>query len=277
MDLLPMNSTSDRCGLIRIKHPVPSFRYHLLSGYPQLSHAVFTRHGGTSQSPYDRLNTSYDVGDLPRHVAANLSIIKDALKARRLLTMKQVHGTGVLVVHKEDAWRRVRTPSADAVITDVPGLAVLVKQADCQGTILFDPNRNVVAVAHCGWRGNVADILSKVVARMRAEFGSEESDLLACIGPSLGPCCAEFVDHRVIFPECFQVFGIDSTAKFDLKAISRWQLLNAGLREENIQISDICTRCRTDLFYSYRGEGRTGRFGTVAMLRQGENHHANHH
>jgi copper oxidase (laccase) domain-containing protein len=93
-----------------------------------------------------------------------------------------------------------------------------------------------VAVTHCGWRGSVANILSKVVVRMKEEFGCKECNLLACIGPSLGPCCAEFVDHKTIFPECFQVVRVNSTANFDLKAISRRQLLSAGLRQENIQI-----------------------------------------
>jgi YfiH family protein len=276
MDPPPIINTPGRVDLIWIDQPVPYFRYPLLSVYPQLSHAVFTRHGGMSHPPYDRLNTSYDVGDHPSHVSANLAIIKDALGANQLMTMKQVHGAEILVVRTGDEIGSLQTPSADAVITDAPGLAVLVKQADCQGVILFDPYRSVMAVIHCGWRGNVANILSDAVARMKGEFGCEECDLLACIGPSLGPCCAEFVDHS-IFPEWFQVFRVNSTANFDLKAISRRQLLNAGVREENIHISHICTRCTTDLFYSHRGEGRTGRFGTVAMLRQGGTHHASVH
>jgi YfiH family protein len=276
MDPLPMKIMPDRPGLIWMERPVPYLHYSLLSSYPQLSHAVFTRYGGMSYPPYDRLNTSYDVGDLPRHVAANLAIIKDTVCAKKLMYMKQVHGTGILVIRRGDERSRVQTPSADAVITNVPDLAVLVKQADCQGVILFDPERSVLAIVHCGWRGNVANILTKVVARMKGEFGCEECDLLACIGPSLGPCCAEFVDHKMIFPEDFHAFRVN-TNYFDLKAISRRQLLNAGLRQENIQISDICTRCCTDLFYSYRGEGTTGRFGTVAMLRQGGIRHANVH
>lgn len=276
MDLLSMNVMSERSGLIWIEQPVPCFRYPLLSTYPQLSHAVFTRHGGMSPPPYDRLNTSHDVGDLPAHVVANLAIIKTSVGAARLIYMNQVHGTEILVIRTVDEMTRVETPTADAIITNVPDLAVLVKQADCQGVILFDPNRGVIAVVHCGWRGSVANILAKVVARMKGEFRCQECDLLACIGPSLGPCCAEFVDYTKIFPEYFQAFKVN-TAHFDLKAISRWQLLNAGLRGENIQISDICTRCHIDLFYSYRGEGKTGRFGTVAMLRQGETGHANVH
>jgi len=261
-----MNTAPDEPGLLWIEQPVPYFRHPLLSSYPQLSHAVFTRHGGISHPPYDRLNTSYDVGDFPRHVASNLAIIKDTLGAGKLLYMKQVHGSGILAVHTGDERGRLKPLSGDAIITDVPGLAVLVKQADCQGVILFDPGKSIVGIIHCGWRGNVGNILGKVVARMKRDFGCVAGDLLAGIGPSLGPCCAEFVDYEMIFPQSFQKFRVDTTY-FNLKAISRQQLLNAGLGEENIEISDICTRCRTDILYSYRGEGRTGRFGTVAMLR----------
>ena len=157
-------------------------------------------------------------------------------------------------------------PCADAMITNIPGLGLLVMQADCQGVIIFDPKKRVVANVHCGWRGNVANILGRVVARMAGTFGCTGSHLLAAIGPSLGPCCAEFVDHRAIFPGPFDRFRIGEN-HFDLWAISRGQLVEAGLQQENIEIAGICTRCRTDLFYSYRGEGRTGRFGTVAMLK----------
>lgn len=272
IDLPSTEIMSDRSGLIWIDEAVPYFRCPLLSACPQLSHAIFTRLGGRSHPPYDRLNTSYEVGDLPDRVAMNLALIQDTFCARELITMRQVHGTEILVIRTAGDLCETRARSADAIITNVPGLALLVKQADCQGIILFDPNRSVLAVAHCGWRGNVADILGAVVVRMKRDFASEPGDLLACIGPSLGPCCAEFVDYETLFPEHFQAFKVGQT-HFDLKAISQCQLLNAGVRHENIHISNICTRCRTDLFYSYRGEGATGRFGTVAMLRQGGLHH----
>ncbi len=161
--------------------------------------------------------------------------------------------------------RKVETPSVDAVITDTPNIAILVKQADCQGVIIFDPEKRVVANVHCGWRGNAKNILGNVVTRMKHDFGCKGRDLLATIGPSLGPCCAEFVGHEKIFPNSFEEFMVRENY-FNLWAISEWQLLNAGLRQENIEIASICTRCRTDLFYSYRGEGETGRFGSVVML-----------
>jgi len=255
--------------------PVPRFQFRLLSDYPQITHAVFTRHGGKSRPPYDSLNTSYQVGDLQDHVTANLSLIREAVGARRLVAMRQVHGTGIARARSVNGLNGGWTPCADALITDVPGVAVVVRQADCQGVIILDPEKDVLSVVHCGWRGNAANILGQVIARMKREWDCNPCSLLACIGPSLGSCCAEFVDHT-IFPKDFNAFKVDAT-HFDMKAVSRCQLLSAGLTREHIQVSDLCTRCRTDLFYSYRGERTTGRFATVAMLNQGGARHAKHH
>jgi len=265
-----MSSSSDigipvLSGLLSIRGPAPHFRYPGLSRYPQLVHGIFTRQGGTSSPPYDFLNTSYDVGDLPRNVTSNLAIIKNALNANHLIFMNQSHGDGVFVFRPERIDRKVETLPVDAVITDTLNIAILVKQADCQGVIIFDPEKRVVANVHCGWRGNTKNILGKVVAQMKRDFGCKGHDLLATIGPSLGPCCAEFVGHKKIFPNSFEEYMVRENY-FNLWAISEWQLVNAGLRQENIETASICTRCRTDLFYSYRGEGKTGRFGTVVML-----------
>jgi len=237
-----------------------------LSRYEQLAHGIFTRHGGVSQAPYDTLNTSYDTDDRPECVRENLKIIKKSIGAEHLRFMNQVHGKNILVLHQDSLTRFRKTTKADAMITDMPGLALMVKQADCQAIIIFDPIKNVVANVHCGWRGNTYDILGSVVKRMSLDFGSKASDLIAAIGPSLGPCCAEFIDYKQIFPEEFKRFMVGDNY-FDLLQISRWQLMEAGLKEENIEVSNICTRCRTDLFYSYRAEGITGRFTTVTMLK----------
>jgi YfiH family protein len=179
--------------------------------------------------------------------------------------MNQSHGDRILVMREGEYNPSTKIPSADAMITNISGLALMVKLADCQGVMIFDHKNRVLANVHCGWRGNVNNVIEKAVTRMTKEFGSSPSDLLAAISPSLGPCCAEFVTHEAIFPETFKQFMIQENY-FDLWAMSRWQLTKAGLREENIEIAGICTRCRIDLFYSYRGEGQTGRFGAVAML-----------
>jgi polyphenol oxidase len=241
-------------------------RFELLSRCAGLTHGVFTRKGGLSASPYDALNVSYSTGDQPSNVAGNLKLIKDHIGAKLIVSMNQVHGTEIIALHKED-YDDISTPTADAMITDVPSLGIMVKQADCQGIILYDAINSVTAVVHCGWRGNVLNILGAVVDRMKSEFGCEAKDLMAAVGPSLGPCCAEFTSYKEIFPQEFTEYMVADN-RFDLWEISRMQLLRAGLVRGNIEIAGICTKCNIDLFYSYRGEGETGRFGTVAMLKE---------
>jgi YfiH family protein len=249
--------------LLWIRDGVLYFRYPKLSEQGRLIHAVFTRQGGVSKAPYDSLNASYAVGDRKHRVEKNLRKIRLALDAKRLIFMNQAHGEHVQILRRDRT--REDVPTADAVITDVPHLGIMVKQADCQSVIIWDPKRKVAANVHCGWRGNVQNILGKVVSKMTETFGCRKADLSAAIGPSLGPCCAEFVSHEEIFPAMFKRFMVRD-GYFDLWAVSCWQLREAGLKEENMEVAGLCTRCRTDLFYSYRGEGKTGRFATVAMI-----------
>lgn len=245
---------------------IPFFRFSGLSGYPHLAHYVFTRQGGVSDSAFRSLNVSLSTGDMAKNVETNLSMIREITSARSLRFMNQVHGKNIAILRESNVRDGGGPLTADAMVTDVPGVALLVKQADCQAVILYDPVRNVISNVHCGWRGNVHGLLNDVIAVMKAEFGCDPSRLRAAIGPSLGPCCAEFITHQEIFPERFTPFMLRDNY-FDLWSISRSQLVQSGLEEEHIESADCCTRCRTDLFYSYRGEGRTGRFATVVMLK----------
>jgi YfiH family protein len=244
---------------------VISFQFPALSNEPGMRHAVYTRRGGVSRSPYGTLNASYSVGDAKEHVTTNLLIIQQSVGARRLLYMNQVHGASVAVFDHSASVPSSGAITADAMITNLSGVALLVKQADCQSVILFDPGKRVIANVHCGWRGNRVNFLGKVIDRMKSSFGVSPAEMRAAIGPSLGPCCAEFASYKTLFPESFEPFMVNNN-HFDLWAISRSQLIQAGMRKERIEVAGICTRCRTDLFFSYRGEGTTGRFATVVML-----------
>ncbi|MFC1863444.1 peptidoglycan editing factor PgeF [Thermodesulfobacteriota bacterium] len=241
------------------------YLFPLLSQQKKLIHSIFTRQGGVSSPPYNYLNTGYNTDDHPGHVSTNLDIIKNNIGAKHLLSMNQVHGRDIFTLRRTDMPNPESMPDADAMVTDIPGLALMVKQADCQAIILYDANYNVLANLHCGWRGNCFNIPGTVVGHMKSQFGSNPSDLKAAISPSLGPCCAEFTTYRDIFPKTFNRFMVKENY-FNLWEISRMQLLGAGVMEENIEIANICTKCNTDLFYSYRAEGITGRFATVAML-----------
>jgi len=242
------------------------FVFGSLSGFSGLSHGVFSRFGGVSLPPYQSLNVSYSVGDRSTAVSQNLSLVRERLGAARLFFMNQVHGNGIYILkHSPDGWES-GPPEADAVITSVPGIALIAKLADCQGILLYDPERAVAAVVHSGWRGQVSNLITRVVERMEKQFGCRPAALHAAVSPSLGPCCAEFVSYREIFPVYFHRFMVRENY-FDLWGLTRFQLQEAGVDAANISVSGVCTKCRTDLFFSYRAENVTGRFCIAAMLR----------
>lgn len=242
---------------------VPHYLFPKLFTQSFLAHAVFTRHGGVSKAPYATLNISNGTGDLNRDVQSNINILKRVFSAQAFCFLDQVHGRHVVIPGGQGDATETR---GDALLTHRAGVALMIKQADCQAVILCDPLKRVIANVHCGWRGNVQNILGASVEKMEKAYGSKASHLMAAIGPSLGPCCAEFVSHEEIFPKDFRPFMVREN-HFDLWAISRWQLLEAGLEEDNIESARICTKCRNDLFFSYRAEKITGRFATLVMLR----------
>ncbi|MFP4037260.1 MAG: peptidoglycan editing factor PgeF [Desulfobacteraceae bacterium] len=244
---------------------LPRLRFSMLSGLKGLSHAVFTRQGGVSLPPCESLNVGLRTPDRPEAVRTNLELIRLAMGAKRLVYLDQVHGTEVVSLKKGGHTIPYSRVKADGMITDIPGLGLLIKQADCQAVILYDPVRGVTGNIHCGWRGSVGGILGAAIMQMSRDFGTDPRDVFAAVGPSLGPCCAEFVGHERLFPPWFKRFML-SGDRFDFWAISRRQLIEAGLHPGRIATAGLCTRCRTDLFFSYRGEGETGRFASVAML-----------
>ncbi len=253
----------------RVQHNGPPFyQFSHLAHFPEIQHAVFTRDGGESAGPFASLNTAVGVGDDPEVVARNRTRIKTAMGGARLQFARQVHGVDVAVfsadgkgVSPGDA------PEADAMITDIPGLDLIIQVADCQAVLLYDPVRRAAANIHSGWRSSVANIIGGTAAAMTAKFGSDPADMLAGVGPSLGPCCGEFINYREEIPAPLWKYRIGDH-HFDFWAVSRDQLTASGVREENIRIGGICTRCRADRFYSYRSEGRTGRFAVVIGLRK---------
>ena len=137
--------------------------------------------------------------------------------------------------------------------------------ADCQAVVIYDPDRAVVANIHSGWRGSTINIIGRAVETMTAEFGCDPGSLLAGVSPSLGPCCAEFVNYKQEIPEKLWPHKV-SEDHFDFWAISRDQMIKAGIPHANIEIGGCCTRCNLERFFSYRAERVTGRFVVAAGL-----------
>ncbi len=228
-----------------------------------IRHAFTTRQNGVGARRRSAGNTD------DWHVVADAF----GIHTYRVVTVNQVHGENIVKVDELN-YRKVQEVHADAMITDVPGLAIGVETADCVPVLLFDPVRHAVAAVHAGWRSTVKKIVQKAINRMSEEFGSEPSRMIAAIGPAIGPECYE-VDEPVMDPvkDAFSFWkdvtaprGIDHWS-LDLVKANRMELAQIGLDEKNIHAVEMCTSCRKDLFYSFRAEGKTGRMLSVIMLK----------
>ncbi len=171
----------------------------------------------------------------------------------RLLLLKQVHGATVV----EAPWDG--TPEADASVATGPGWLLGIKTADCLPVLLVDPKRRLVAAAHAGWRGTAAGVAARAVDALVAR-GSRPEDLVAALGPGIGPCCYEVGDDvRAAFPPSGGAFfrpGPNGRPHLDVRAANARQLVEAGLRPEALHHVADCTRCRADLYHSYRRQGK---------------------
>ncbi|WP_044351404.1 polyphenol oxidase family protein [Dethiosulfatarculus sandiegensis] len=250
--------------MIRIlQNNLPVLKFSSLSKLDGLVHAVTTRQGGVSDPPFDSLNLA-GAEDSREAIQENLSRLCKAMGLKELVQVKQVHGREIKAAEKGDA---AYLGEGDGLVTDRPGLGLLVKQADCQAVILAAPGK-AVANLHAGWRGNVADMPGYGVEFLEKNYHVDPGEIHAAVSPSLGPCCAEFTNHATELGRAFLPYEV-SENHFDLWRVTFDQLTARGVKPENIEISGLCTKCGRE-FFSYRREGKTGRFGTVAALTRGE-------
>lgn len=248
------------------------YEFRLFGNRADIVHSVFTRSGGTSSHPFDSLNVGFNSGDAPKNIVRNRELILSKMGMKSVVFLNQIHGDDVKIIKQGDAELSLRFEqgkdihTADAVITDRKNLALLIQVADCQSVMLYDPQKGVIANIHSGWRGSVNNIIGRCVVQMQDEFGCRPDDMLAGISPSLGPCCAEFIHYKREIPERLWRYKAETKPYFNFWKMSEDQLTKAGLHKENIETMAICTKCRTDEFYSYRGEKITGRFACVISM-----------
>lgn len=239
--------------------------------FPNLIHAVTTRHGGVSPAPFDTLNLSAHVGDDPARVQENLDRMHDALGLERRATVDASQAQADHVARVTAHERGTRLKGVDGLITNELGIPLMLRFADCVPILLYDPAHHAIGIAHAGWRGTVAKVLTNTVNAMRQEFGTLPHDLFACIGPSIGPCCYEIgadvlekVKHA--YPDTFDLLIHQNGAAH----LNLWQANAAQLRAlgvGQIEIAEICTADHTHDFYSWRREqAHTGRFAAIIAL-----------
>ena len=253
-------------------HSLVYYQFDSFSDQPGIRHGVFTRLGGISEAPYDTLNLGRTVGDSEQAVQENDRRICNELGFSKasLVTGYQVHSDVVAVVGPAE--RAIVLPTTDALVTDSPAVSLTLRFADCVPVLFYDPRRQVIGIAHAGWKGTVDRICVKVVAKMESVFGSRPSDVLAGIGPAIGPCCYQVGDdvvERVVgsfaYADELLLPQPDGSVHFDLWTANRRQLEDAGVTA--VEEARICTACRHDEFFSHRADrGKTGRFGAFIAL-----------
>jgi YfiH family protein len=179
-----------------------------------------------------------------------------------LFSAYQVHGRDVTLVESDSEGR----PKCDVLITNSPSKTLMLRFADCTPVLLADPVKKVVGVVHAGWRGSAVRAAEAAVAAMREEFGSNPRDLVAGIGPSIGPCCYTVGDdvHHA-FADRPQLF---EDGRLDLWQANRLALVEAGLTPDRIEVAGLCTQCNAETFFSHRANGGkpAGRFAAVIRL-----------
>lgn len=279
--------------IVKRENGVFFLEFPKLAGFPGILHGIFTRENGKSKGPYKSLNVGFGVGDDHRNVLENRKIISRCIDAEDLVFLNQVHGRRIAVLAKEshsyqrtdadddlnidyfensDRWKddasfgAKRRFEADAMITDIPRKMLVIQTADCQSVLIYDPIQHVAANVHAGWRGTINNIVGRTITAMEKKFGCRAQNMIAGIGPSLGPCCAEFVNYKKEIPKTFWKYKHDAD-HFDFWSISRDQLCDKGVLPENVDVSRICTKCDPARFFSYRGEGTTGRFANLIGLK----------
>jgi YfiH family protein len=256
-------------------------KFSNLSKSSRIKHFVSTRKGGASEAPFDELNLSLHVGDDAESVLSNRRLLAKAvrLKPSELVYLKQAHSCRIKTVMTKHRGRGAKKFSQaiggfDAMITDSPGTCLIVLVADCVPILLFDPSKHVIGAVHAGWKGTMKEITKKTVDKMKREFGCDPEDIIAGIGPSIGPCCFEVkknVFHlaNIIYSAGEEVVIQQRNKTFvDLWQANKLQLMRAGVLEGNVEISNICTVCGGGRFYSARASGVTGRFVAGIILKK---------
>lgn len=242
------------------------------------AHGFTTRHEGVSRPPFNSLNLGTNTPDAPHSVEGNRSILARAFGAsvEKLVTVKQVHGVDLLAIDSPNPdYSHFFKLECDGIVTNQPGVMIGITVADCVPVLFLDPKNKVVAALHAGWKGTAGRICRKGIDAMREMFGCKPSDILAAIGPAIGPCCYE-VDAPVMEEFKRNGLGFDAFAVergegkwgLDLSLANKVQLLEAGLSEKNIETADTCVSCEKNLYFSYRRDkGETGRQMGFIMLK----------
>ena len=267
---------------LKNENTVPYLVYNSLEEINFIKHGFSTRLGGVSEGIFSTMNMAFNRGDNPDSVTENYRRLCGSvgLDFESLTASAQDHHTFVRKVTKADRGVGIYRPrdmqSVDALITNERGVTLVTYYAECTPLFFVDTKNKAIGLAHAGWRGTVGRIGQKVVEKMTAEFGTNPEDLVCAVGPAISKCCYE-VD-KTCADEFYALTDLDNSTfiftkennKFmlDLLETNRQILVKAGVKAENITLSDLCTRCNSDLLWSHRAtNGQRGTMCAVMCLK----------
>lgn len=251
------------------KSGVKYLTYNSLSAIPFINHAFSTRIGGVSEKEFASMNLSFGRGDSDENVTENYKIFCNAagFEYKTLTASAQDHHTFVRKVTVKDCGVGIYKPrdmqSVDALMTNEPNVTLVTYYADCTPLFFVDKSKKVIALAHAGWRGTAGEIGKKTVEAMISAYGCQAKDIIAAIGPTISKCCYEVDEScadefkKLDYLDKNKILFKKSDGKYmlDLIETNKEILINCGINEENIFLSDICTHCNSDLLWSHRATG----------------------
>jgi YfiH family protein len=247
---------------------VELYTFQNLASLSGLVHGVTTRAGGVSEDRCASLNVSYGVGDATANVDENLRRVGLSVGAEPgdLFSAYQVHGRAVTVV--EPGTEASPRPHCEILVSGSAKRTLMLRHADCTPVLLADRRGRAVGIVHAGWRGSAVRAAGAAVQALHEVFGTRPGDVIAGIGPAIGPCC------YTVGQDVVDAFGIErrhlfsDDVKLDLWEANRLALIEAGVPPEQIEVAGICTQCSADRFFSHRANQSqpAGRF--AALIRR---------
>ncbi len=262
---------------------VPYLTFNNLEEIGCVKHGFSTKLGGVSKGVFESMNLSYTRGDKEEDVNENFRRFSAAIgvEKERLVLSQQTHTNQVMVVKEEHAGSGIIKPidykDIDGLVTNVPKLCLATFYADCVPLFLVDPVHKAIGLSHSGWRGTVTDIGAVTVDKMRKEYGTQPEDLIVAIGPSICQGCYEVSEDVTLkFQESYDeklwksLFYKKKNGKYqlDLWKANEINFLRAGVKSENIAVTNICTSCNSELLFSHRvTKGERGNLGAFLALR----------
>ena len=271
----PVLKEKEKDGVVYLSFP-------LLETCNMVNHGFSTRLGGVSEGEFSSMSFGYARGDRPEAVLENYRRMGNALGVdyRKMVVSFQTHTVNVRQVGEEDAgkgiWRRREYEDVDGLVTNVPGITLVTLYADCVPLYFVDPINRAIGLSHSGWRGTAARMGNVTIQKMKEAFGTRPENLLCAIGPSICKDCYEVGEDvaeafRNTFGNCSEtILKPRGNGKYhlDLWQANKKVLLDAGVKPEHLEITDLCTCCNPELLFSHRAlKGRRGNLGAFLCLK----------